>query len=433
MSDISRREFLATASAATFSATALSAAPPADKVTVGLIGTGGMGGNHLKLLAGNSQIRLKYLCDCDANRLTAAAKSVEGQVSPAPVTVTDMREIFDDPQVDAVWIATPDHWHTPAALLAVAAGKHVYVEKPVSHNIREGRLLTDAARKARRVVQVGTQSRSTPFIAQAIQRLKDGAIGDVLVAKAWNSQKRSSIGHSHATEPPPHLDFELWLGPAPPHPYRPNMVPAMWRFWREFGVGDIGNDGVHDIDVARWGLGVMMHPSTVAALGHKMFFDDDQQFPDTYYCVFDYPGDGAPGHRKQLIYEQRDWSPYVQEGYENGAAFYGTNGLMLLGHTRGYKVYGPRNKLMEEVNGSVDLPAHHQNFLDCIRTGARPNADVEEGHLSATLCHLGNIACRVSRVLNFDSASETIRNDKEANDQVRRTYREGHWAVPAGV
>jgi predicted dehydrogenase len=436
MSDLTRRTFLgqsAGAVAALSAAGYARAANSNERATLAVIGCGGMGGNHLRLLAGRNDTRLKYLCDCDKNRLTGAANSIEANVATAPVTVTDMRRVFDDPEVDAVWIATPDHWHTPAALLAIAAGKHVYVEKPVSHNLREGRLLLDAARQHNRIVQIGTQSRSTAHVIRAMQMLREGIIGDVLVAKAWNSQLRRNLGKTQPSEPPPGLDYDLWLGPAPYRPYRANMLPSIWRFWRDFGVGDIGNDGVHDIDIARWGLGVDTHPSTISGLGRKLFFDDDQEFPDTYYTVYEYPGDGKIGQIKQLIYEQRDWSPYVQEGHENGNAFYGTKGMMILGKGKGFQVFGPRNKLLEEGAGTPDLAAHHQNFLDCIRTGARPNADIAEGHLSASLCHLANIACRVTRTLRFDPASESILNDPEARAQLRRTYRDGHWATPQGV
>ena len=175
------------------------------------------------------------------------------------------------------------------------------------------------------------------------------------------------------------------------------------------------------------------HPSIIAGLGGKFFFDDDQQFPDTYTVVYEYPGDGKVGHRKQLIYEQRNWSPYVQESYENGVAFYGTNGYMLLGHSTGYQVFGPKNKLIKEIKAGVDLPAHHQNFLDCLKTGKKPHGDIEEGHLSTALAHLGNLVCRTGRVLHFDPKTEQITGDEEANKLVRRTYREGHWAVPKGV
>ena len=263
--------------------------------------------------------------------------------------------------------------------------------------------------------------------------LKSGEIGDVLVAKAWNSQLRGNIGHQQPSDPPAHLDFDLWLGPAPERKFQSNLLHSIWRWWYDFGAGDMGNDGVHDIDIARWGLGVTTPPNTVAALGSKFFFDDDQQFPDTQYCVFEWPADGKPGNKRQLIFEQRDWSPYVQEGYENGAAFYGTKGMLLLGHTKGYQVFGPRNQPGEKGTGEADLPAHHQDFLNCVRTGGQPAADIEEGHLSASLVHLANIACRTQRTLHFDPASETIRGDEASAKLVRRTYREGHWAVPKGV
>jgi hypothetical protein len=266
-----------------------------------------------------------------------------------------------------------------------------------------------------------------------MKRLQSGAIGDILVAKAWNSQLRGNIGHKQPSDPPPHLDFDAWLGPAPERPYQSNLLHGVWRFWYDFGVGDIGNDGVHDIDIARWGLGVTTHPSRIAALGSKYFFDDDQEHADNQYCVFEWPGDGQVGHKRMLIYEQRDWSPYFQEGFENGNAFYGTRGMMILGKGGGWKMYGPRNKLIEEMTGGTDLPAHHQNFLHCIRTGERPNADIEINHLSTSLCHLANIACRVGRTLNFDPEKEQVLGDSEANELLRRTYRPGHWAAPQGA
>jgi predicted dehydrogenase len=328
----------------------------------------------------------------------------------------------------------PDHWHAPAAILALNAGKHVYVEKPCSHNIREGRLMVEAAKRSGKWLQVGTQSRSTPFVREAIERLRRGEVGEILVAKAWNSQRRGDIGKAQAAQPPDHLDYDLWVGPAPMVPYRPNILPGRWRWFFNFGCGDIGNDGVHDVDVAAWGLGVTTQPSRVSCLGGKYFFDDDQEFPDTQYAVFEYPVAGKPGKMKQLIFEQRIWSPYVQEGYENGAAFYGTEGVLIMGHTVGWKLYGPKNKLMAERTGSADLLAHHNNFLGCIRGEQKElNADAMAGHLSASLCHLANIAARTGRVLEFDPEKETIAGDREAGRLVRRQYREGHWAVPRGV
>jgi predicted dehydrogenase len=420
----------ALASAAAFGAEAKSAN---DRLTVAVIGPGGMGSNHLALLTARKDVRVAYVCDVDATRLAAAAKKVEQSDHGAPKAVGDLRNVLEDQSVDAVWIATPDHWHAPAAIMALDAAKHVYVEKPCAHNVREGRLLVEAARRNGRVCQVGTQARSTPHVAAAVKLLREGIIGDVLVAKAWNSQLRGNIGKQKPADPPTSLDFDLWLGPAPKRAYQSNLLHAVWRFWYDFGVGDIGNDGVHEIDVARWGLGVTTQPSSVTAMGSKYFHDDDQEFPDNQYCTFEWPGDGQPGSKRMLVYEQRDWSPYVQEGYENGNAFYGTKGMMILAKGFGFQVFGPRNKPISEGKGGADLPAHHQNFLDCVRTGSRPNADVEEGHLSASLAHFGNIACRTGGAFQFDTAKERIVGNEAADKLLTRTYREGHWAVPKGV
>lgn len=404
------------------------------KVVVGLIGAGGMGSYHLRLLAARDDVEVAYVCDVDRKNLAQGAAIVASRSGKPPKPAADLRRVLDDPRVDAVWIATPDHWHAPAAILALSAGKHVYVEKPCCHNIREGRLLVEAAARSKKHVQVGTQSRSTACVREAIDRVHGGAIGEVLVAKAWNSQRRGSIGKTGPSAPPPELDFDLWVGPAPMVPYRSNLLPGIWRWWYDFGCGDIGNDGVHDLDVACWGLNIPVHPSRAACLGGKSFFDDDQQFPDTQYAVFEYPDAAGAGKAKQLIFEQRTWSPYVQEGYENGAAFYGTEGMLVIGHSVGWTLYGPRNKKVAERTGSPDLAAHHQNFLDCVRGDqATPHADASAGHRAATLVHLANIAARVGRVLQFDPKTEQITGDPEAANLVKRRYREGHWAVPAGV
>jgi predicted dehydrogenase len=376
-------------------------------------------------------VRVAYVCDADATRLAQAAKMVEEAGHKSPQAVKDLRVVLDDRAVEAVWIATPDHWHAPAAILAAEAKKHVYVEKPCCHNLREGRLMLEAARRNKIVMQVGTQSRSTPHVMAAMQRLHEGAIGTVLVAKAWNSQLRGNIGHVQPSDPPPELDYDLWLGPAPFRPYQRNLLHAIWRWWHDFGLGDIGNDGVHDIDIARWGLGVTEHPATITALGGKLFFDDDQQWPDTQYVVYEYPGSGAIGQKRQLVFEQRIWSPYVQEGFENGNAFYGTEGMMLLGKKEGYQLYGRRNKLIERVDGGkLALAAHHSNFLESAASGTLPHADIEINHLTTALCHLGNIATRTGRVVHFDAARETIVDDPPAAAFLRRNYRPGHWAIP---
>jgi predicted dehydrogenase len=348
--------------------------------------------------------------------------------------VTDLRRVLDDGSVDAVVIATPDHWHAPASILALDSGKHVYVEKPCCHNIREGRLMAEACRRNGKQLQVGTQSRSTTFVKEAIDRVHGGEIGEVLVAKAWNSQRRGSIGKASPSAPPDHLDFDLWIGPAPAVPYRQNLLHSTWRWFYDFGCGDIGNDGVHDIDVALWGLDVDSDPTKATCFGGKYFFDDDQQFSDTQYAIFEYPPKDGQSRPRQLIFEQRIWSPYVQEGYENGAAFYGTSGLLILGHSVGWRLYGPRNELRAEGSGSADLAAHHQNFLDCIRGDqSQTNADIAAGVRSATIVHLANIAARVGRVVRFDPVHGRCPDDPQADALVGRTYRPGHWAVPEGL
>jgi len=412
---------------------AVGAAGANEKIVIGLVGCGGMGSTLLRSFASQKDVQVAYVCDVDGEHAEKGKKIVQEAADSVPKVVRDLRKVLDDRLVDAVVIGTPDHWHGPATILACQAGKHVYVEKPGSHNIREGRLMIEAARRHRRLVQVGTQSRSQPYLIRAMELLRDGAIGEILVAKAWNSQRRRSIGHVLPSEPPAHLDYDLWLGPTPFVPFKSNRSHGNWRWSYHFGTGDIGNDGVHDIDIARWGLGVDMHPSTVAALGGKLYFDDDRDFPDTQYVVYEYPGDGKIGNKKQLIYEQRDWSPYVQEGHEDGDAFYGTEGMMILGKRSGWQLYGPRNELRETMKGRIDDLHHHRDFLGAIRTGKTPNADVGIHHLSATLSHLGNIATRVGRVIHFDPKTEQVGGDDEANALVRRAYRKGHWAVPRGV
>jgi predicted dehydrogenase len=424
-----RRRFMQTgtlaASALSFSS--LHAQGANRKLRIGLIGPGGMGTSHLKYLAKNPEVELAWVCDVDARRLETAAKSAHELGGHAPKSTKDMREVLGDKRVDAVFIATPDHWHAPATLLALDAGKHVYVEKPCSHNLREGRLMLDAARRTKRVVQVGTQSRSTEHVMTAMQKLRDGAIGEIISVKVWNSQFRGNIGHVSPSDPPAELDYDTWLGPAPKTPYQSNFHPAKWRWFHSFGEGDIGNDGVHDLDIGRWGLGVDTHPTRICALGGKFFHDDDQQWPDTQTVIFEYHLDG--GKKKLLTYEQRLWSDYHQEGFENGDAFYGTNGYMLLGKSGGWRLYDKKDKLREEGKGSPDLAAHHRDFLECIRDGGTPHADIHEGHLSAGLCHLGNIATRLGRTLTFDSKTERFTGDDEANGMLTREYRE-HWGTP---
>ena len=422
-----RRSTLAAAGAAMARrGPAIQAAGASERVVVGLVGCGGRGTGLARTFHARKDATVAWVCDPDRQRMARSRKAVGADRAEG-----DLRKALADRDVDAVVVATPDHWHAPAAVLACAAGKHVYVEKPCSHNIREGRAMVDAARKHRRVVQVGTQSRSSDAVRQGVRMLRDGAIGEVLVAKAINSQLRGNIGHAKPSKPPAHLDYDLWVGPAPFVPYQANRLHYQWHWWHAFGTGDIGNDGVHQLDVARWGLGVDdRHPASAAGYAAKLFFDDDQQFPDTYCITYEYPPAGKDKRRRLLIYEQRIWSPYQQEGFDNGNVFYGTGGMMLLGRGE-CKVYGKGNKLIREAKGGAATEPHVADFLDAIRTGRRPSADIEIGHRSATLAHLGNIVARVGRGVTFDAATERIVGDAEADKLTRRTYRPGHWAAMA--
>ncbi len=432
MKRTTRREFLEQGCLGAAGTVAWSLAAPAvqsaeanQRPVVALVGCGGRGRGVAQEMR-SLGARIAYVCDPDAGRAEQAQK----QLAAAQVA-GDLRRALDDKAVDVVLVATPDHWHGPATLLACDAGKHVYVEKPCAHNIREGRLMVEAARRSDRVVQVGTQTRSSPVIQKAIQMIREGAIGDILVAKAWNSQRRANIGHTEPSDPPLGFDYDMWVGPAPRVPYRSNCHHYTWHWWYNFGTGDAGNDGIHELDVARWGLGVDTHPSGASGYGSKMFFDDDQQFPDTQYVTFEYAGEGP---KRLLIYEHRIWSPYRQQTYENGNAFYGTKGMLLLGKHDGWRLFGERNKLIAEEPARGVTTPHVEDFFDAVKTGRKPNADIEIGHLSATLAHLANILARTGRgTLGFDPAKEKICDDAETAKLVRRTYRDGHWAVPKGA
>lgn len=428
----SRRRFL---SGSAMTGTAALLAPAArvlganERVAVGVIGTGGQGIHHVEAWGTHSDVSVAYVCDVDDARLANASRR-----APAAACVTDMRRVLDDPGVDLVSIATPDHWHIPAALLALEAGKHVYIEKPCSHNVKEGRLLVEAAGRTGKLVQHGTQSRSSAFIRRAIELLQAGLIGDLVVAKAWNIQYRPPIGRLKPGEPPAGLDYDAWVGPAPMVPYQANRLHYTWHWWRAFGTGDAGNDGVHDLDIARWGLGVDTHPSLITAVGGKYVHDDDQEFPDTMTAVFEYPGNRGPGSMAQIVFEMRLWTRNAPGRIDNGNEFLGTKGRMLLskrGDLEAWDADGnPLTVELPDPGRGPSVPEHQRDFLDAIRSSRAPNADARTAHLSSALPHLANLACRVGRAIHFDPASEQILGDPEANAQLARDYRRGYWATP---
>lgn len=429
-----RRDFLKHTGLGLAGLTALDRLQPvwandSSRVRVAVIGCGGQGrGAHIGSLRNLADTEIVAVCDPDAARAGEAAKAAGGARA-----TSDLRQVLQDDTIDAVTIATPDHWHVPAALLALQAGKHVYIEKPCSHNLREGRLLVEAAAAAGKIVQHGTQMRSDPGFREAIRWVHDGVIGDVYLAKAWNVQRRQNIGHASPSAPPPGFDYDLWLGPAPDVPFQPNRHHYTWHWWYDFGTGDAGNDGVHELDLCRWGLGVETHPRQIAALGGKYHFDDDQQFPDTMTATFEYPGDGHVGHRKQLVFEMRLWSTTFPYNVDSGVEFWGTAGKLFFSRRGKLELTDARNRRVDrqpEHRLLMSVPGNLQRFLDAVRGRTDPSADAVTAHLSASLCHLANISCRLGRSLEFDGVAEQIVDDPDAAALLTRQYRNEHWARP---
>ncbi len=428
MSQFTRRHFLGTLSTGAFATGWLStrrgwANPASERFRIGVIGSGNQGNVHYRALSQLSGVEIAYVCDIDEQRLT------QGKATTGAQGVTDLRRILDDPHVDGVTLALPDHWHVPAALLALEAGKHVYVEKPVSHNFREGQWLRDAAQKAGKVVQHGTQARSSAGIQEAIDHLHNGLIGDVLVAKCWNWQTRNSIGHAQPTEPPANVDYDTWVGPAEWMPYQKNRFHYDWHWWFNFGAGDLGNDGVHEMDYALWGLGVTGAPKRISGMGGVYFFNDDRQWPDTQQVTFEYETPAGP---RMLVYEQRLWSNSYPYNVDSGAEFYGSKGKLFVSKRGKFDVFDDKKKRVSiTLNGIVkpEVAHHMRNWIAAAKNGKTPNAPLEAAMQTATAIHLGNISTRLKRSLVFDG--EQFLNDPEANDLLGRKYRaEGHWSVP---
>jgi len=397
-------------------AVSLRAAGASQKLVLGVMGANGRGNDLARGFVALPDVEIGYVCDVDERAAAKGVAAVKDKQPSPPKVVNDFRRILEDKAVDALVIATPDHWHGPAAILACAAGKHVYVEKPASHNPREGELMVAAARKHGRVVQVGTQRRSMPAVVEAIEKLRAGAIGRVLFSRSWYNSTRGSIGRGKPVAVPPWLDYTLWQGPAPERPYRDNVIHYNWHWFWHWGTGELGNNGIHGLDLCRWGLGVDC-PRRVSAGGGRYHFDDDQETPDTHVVTFDF-GD------KAISWEGRSCQRHGYEGSMFGAAFYGDQGTLVI-DGNGYKLFDAQDKEAGKFPGSGSDAPHLQNFLDAIRSGARLNAPIEEGHKSTLLCHLGNIAYRTGHVLNLDPKSGLITGDKAAAALWRREYRPG--------
>ncbi|HVW00948.1 MAG TPA: Gfo/Idh/MocA family oxidoreductase [Planctomycetaceae bacterium] len=443
MSQLDRREFLNESSlgvAALTSAAWLAQAQPAnaeasERLQVGCMGVGGRASALMHGFARLKDCDVVVLCDVDTRKLPEAVEAVAAITGKKPDTVSDFRRLIDNPRLDAIVVGTPDHWHAIPTILACLAGKDVYVEKPDGHNIVEGQRMVAAQRREKRVVQMGTQSRSGSHFLSAMEFIRSGKLGKCLVAKAWESGKQGSIGRPPDSDPPAGVDYDMWLGAAPKRPFNIRRFHGNWRWFFDYGTGDLGNDGVHRLDVARWALSTAVEaegkpplglPTTITSSGGKWYFDDMQEWPDTLQVNYEYAG--SPG--RLLTYEMRIWSPYSYLGEPEAAAVFGDEGYIVIGN-RSWKAYGQKGKLLAEDSSSNGEAAHLQNFVDCVKSRGRPNADLETvGHPSSLLCHAGNIAWRTGQRLVFDPQTETFVGNAEANAlRTRPEYRKP-WVLP---
>ncbi len=419
-----RREFVqhCTGLAATAALAGRAQAAPSETIGVAVLGAG-RGGNLAEWFARLPESRVLAVCETDEARGQALVNHLDQLQAHRPELVVDFRTLLDRSDIDALVVATPDHWHAPAAIHACVAGKDVYVEKPCCHNVQEGRMMVAAARKHDRIVQVGTQLRAAPHYQEAWRRLRDGAIGRVLVAKVINNQLRMPLPHYKDEPIPPGVHYDLWMGPAPARPFNRNRFHYGWHWLWDYGTGDIGNDGVHQVDLARWALGLQA-PRAVACSGAKLGWRDGaQETPDTMVVTWEYDD-------LLVVYEQRDFTPYRLPGHrlDNDNIFFGEEGYMMVDRN-GYRVFHARGKFGPAFEKQwQDEGRHYQNFIDCVKSRRREDliADIEEGHYSAMLCHLGNIAYRTGRRLEFDGQREVFPHDEEASELLGREYRTGY-------
>ena len=469
--DIERRDFLkTTGKAITIGAASLALGGKIlganDRVRVAICGLRGRGNNHIHGFARVPGTELAALCDVDDSVMNMRLGTVEKLGLPKPKSYVDVRKLLEDKEIDAISIATPNHWHSLIAIWACQAGKDVYVEKPCSHNWFEGRQLVRAVQKYNRICQHGSQSRSNPGMIEAIHHLSDGTIGDVYLARAICYKWRPSIGRAKEEPVPAGVNYDLWTGPAPLKPFTRNRFHYNWHWIWDTGNGEVGNQAIHEIDIARWGLGLDF-PISVSAMGGHFMFDDDQETPNTLcasFCFLD-----SKGKRKMLELEVRHWitnheaeigtgaygrsavppaglntsankkpasaqslGPLDAKTNTIGNIFYGSNGYLAVDGYDAYKTW-ITNQVTPGPFGKADGD-HFANFIDCVRSRRKEDihSPIEEGHKSVTLVHLANASYRLGRSLNFDPATQQVTGDDEANTLLRGTYR-APYVVPEEV
>jgi len=400
-----------------------------ERLNFAVIGLNGRGYAHLSSLKANrSAARISHVCDVDGNILNKFASAVQKETGEAPAAETDFRKVLESKEVDAITIATPDHWHAPMAIAGLQAGKHVYLEKPCSHNPAEGEMLIQAQQKYRKLVQMGNQQRSSPHTIEIIAKIHDGIIGKPYMAKAWYANVRKSIGVGKEISVPPQLDWELWQGPAPRRPYQDNVHPYNWHWFRNYGTGETLNNGTHEVDVCRWALAVD-YPKRVTSSGGRYHFKDDWQFYDTLVTSFEYED-------RLISWEGKSCQGMKYYNRDRGSLIMGSTGTVLIDRD-GYEIYDLKGAKISEWRqhtntSSADLvgadsmtDAHFANFIAGIRKGEKLNAPVSEGNIAVTMLQLSNIAWEVNRELQFDPKSGHIQGDPEAMKMWQREYEKG--------
>ncbi|HVS61506.1 MAG TPA: Gfo/Idh/MocA family oxidoreductase [Gemmatimonadaceae bacterium] len=442
---LDRRDFLKKASAAGLGALVTSRGigplfafegSPADKLVVGVMGLNGRGMVLARAFARGANTTVAYLCDVDSIVLAKALAEISPLQAKAPRAVIDFRRMLEDKTVDAIAIATPDHWHAPATILALDAGKHVYVEKPSGHDPREDELIVEAARKHGKLhVQLGTQARSGPHFIEVLQSIREGAIGTPYLARAWYANTRTGIGKGRVVPVPANLDYELWQGPAPRTPYRDNIIHYNWHWFTNWGTGEICNNGTHEIDVGRWILGVD-YPASVISTGGRFHYADDWQFPDTQEATFVFEGG------KSIIWQGQSCNGLNLYERSRGTTILGTNGSVVVDRD-GYVVYDLKSKIVKQVTAAPKSDSlntigddwltqlHIDNFTSAVRTGTRLSAPIEDGAKTGMLCHLGTISQQLGRKLTIDPKTGHILHDEEAARRWSREY-DPRWKPVVG-
>lgn len=428
-----RREFIKSSASASAAGTlgfniSKYAGSPNDTIRVAVVGFRSQGDGHISQYAKMPNVEIAALCDVDDAIMAKGSEKVERLSGKKPQAYQDIRKLLEDKNIDAVSIATPNHWHSLMGIWACQAGKDVYLEKPCSHTYWEGKQLVAAARKYNRIVQHGTNSRSGVALREAMKKLEEGVIGEVYMARGLCFKWRDTIHKKPDSPTPKGVNYDLWLGPAPARAFNENRFHYNWHWNWDYGNGDIGNQGIHEMDIARWGLGVTL-PTKVTSMGGHFMFDDDQTTPNTQISSLEF---NKNGKKKMIVFEVRHWMTNPEGGVKVGNLFYGSEGYMVIDGYTEYKTFLGKNA--EPGPARKEAGNNWANFIDAVRNRKREllNGEIEEGHLSSALVHFSNISYRLGRSLDFDAAKEQFVNDKEANAMLRRQYR-APFVVPEKV